>query len=327
MNPKYQALIDHVRECSDCERVGEVLDTHTTDAELIHALQSLPLWHCEEVGEVIAQCFTLDFTPRMYSVIPMVRGNTPVCDAPEPGKIVELVTPTISWGSYRIVGIRFRMYRDRQAIQDHEALHLLGIDERLLVTDFRIGGSPNMFWHEDPADIQTYMDPEHFVRLRANPIVKAPNQALVTILRPPTDSPVPLQVSAEVIIEPVTDSGFSPTVQAYAGHDRVRELETAMASLLGGVQQALVELRGDDQGLIPGRSLHLDPRVQAGLALPRDFSEDCADIDAPRFENEDPSPEEPKDYRWTDSSMLLIVVLAGFGGLLIGILSAWGSAG
>ena len=78
---------------------------------------------------------------------------------------IPLETPCLNWGVLRI----FRLF-----FEDHPDL------VRTEITDFKIGGSPNLLFHEIPYCAMDFSDPD-ISGLRAYPILISPNNAYVDV--------------------------------------------------------------------------------------------------------------------------------------------------
>ena len=84
-------------------------------------------------------------------------------------------TPQVSWATLRVVGFE----------SSSRAFKGIGnTGPTILVSDLKIGGGANLFTHESFADAEIYdADQPEFCGLRDYPILKSPNQAVVTTVQ------------------------------------------------------------------------------------------------------------------------------------------------
>jgi hypothetical protein len=120
-----------------------------------------------------------------------------------------LQTPQISWATLRIVGFEV-------AIKLNCALQNAG--PVLVVQDLKIGGGANLFTHEDYADGSIYSaDQPEFCGLRDYPILKSPNQAVVTVRMLDDVGGESLTASCSLLCEVLVDDNYGAHIPgAYA---------------------------------------------------------------------------------------------------------------
>ncbi len=245
---EYEAFLEHRGSCDVCQRT--VLVPLPLPSELVYLLADLSA--CPEGLNLARACVIVPFDPDTLAAIPFVAasGSNPALPvvAVGPGQSVDLLTNPVSWASFRLVGFRTRIYHHQTNLIEAEARRLLGIEDIVTVTDLTIGGSPNLFWHEGFADLQAYGAGRPLQKLRQNPILRAPNQAFVTLYRPPeTSVDAPLHVACELVVEPLSEGDFFGNsrgllARTYGVHEIRRRIRTATDALLNGIEVAALEL-------------------------------------------------------------------------------------
>ncbi len=251
---EYERFLEHRGSCSVCQRAVPV--PPPLPGEMVHLLADLSA--CSEGLDLAKACVTVFFEPDIFTAIPFVAASGPGPGLPVvavgPGQSVDLLTQSVSWATFRLIGFRARIYHHQTNPIEAEARRLLGVEDIVLVSDLTIGGSPNLFWHEGFADLRAYGTEKKLSRLRANPRLIAPNQAFATVFRPAeTATEELLYVACELVVEPMPDDAFPGSsggllARTYGTHEIRRRIVAATDALLDGITVATAELEAIGEG-------------------------------------------------------------------------------
>lgn len=242
----FEAFLKHRENCSACREAIE--NPPVFPGVLVHLLPLL--FVCDEGLDLAKICVAVSFDPDMLVAIPFsLPGSAGIdrCLIPiRPGDEIDVRTESIPWASFSVAGFRARIYHQDTDPFLAEGRRLLGVEEMVLVTDLKIGGSINLFWHEGFVDLRTY-EKGKLSHLRANPPLLAPNQAFVSLYRPrvSAEEDRPLYVTCDLLVDPVRDElgGTGGRLgRSYRVHNIKKRIRAATDALFDGIETATAEL-------------------------------------------------------------------------------------